>query len=453
MPAALFCFVFAVDEVSPNGMTADSLRAIPTAVSMVYWRTISLDHLKGYLTLPGVDEVTSHGHVYPIFPWATSLFAVPWVVADAALHKLGFGAGPLALVRTGDDWDLQVISMAAVVAATSVVIFHLAVRVLSMAPMRRRRRWALGVALVFAFATPAWSTASRSMWEHGPSMLCLSVALLYALRAQAGQRGWTGMGVALGLAYTIRPTDALVVMALGLWVLIWYRKHLWKVVVGAAVPLTVFVAVNLATYHQVLPPYFSQGGQFSVSWTFLDALAANLVSPARGLLIFVPLVVLSVVGVVVQYRRGAMTPFWWAVAAVLPAHLIVISAFANWWAGDAFGPRFFTDLLPLFVLLALPAVDHLAEHRFERQALVVGLVCAALVWSLGVEVQGATLRSSWCWNAEPVNVDLHPNNVWNWADPQFARGIRAIVFGPDRGTELLRDGVQAVGCPVEPVRP
>jgi hypothetical protein len=83
----------------------------------------------------------------------------------------------------------------------------------------------------------------------------------------------------------------------------------------------------------------------------------------------------------------------------------------------------------------------------------VALTVAALVWSVAVEAQGAILRSAWCWNNEPVEVDTHPSNLWNWSDPQFARGIRTVIWGPDRGSEFTRDGVDLLGCPTEPVRP
>ncbi len=451
-PLALFAVVFAVDEASPNGMESDSIRAVPTAVSMVLYHSINLDHFKGHLVKPHVALVITHGHIYPLYPWATSLFAVPWVFADLVLNKIGIGSGPLGLLRNTNNWEMQAFSMAVVVAATSVVVYWIAMRVLTI-ETPRRRRWAFGVALVFAFATPAWSTASRSMWEHGPSMLCLAAALLLALRAQEGLPGFTGMGVALGLAYTVRPTDALPVIILGLWVLGWHRRQFLRVVGGALIPLIVFVIVNLSTYHQILPPYFTQGQSFTLSSTFFDAFAADLVSPGRGLLVFLPLVGLSVAGVVILRRSHSLSPFWIAVAIVPVALLLLISAFKVWWAGDSYGPRFFTDLLPFFVLLALPAVDHIAQHRFERKTMVVAVVSVCLVWSLFVEVQGATLRSSWCWNVEPVNINAQPNNAWNWADPQFLRGIRVLIWGPDRSSEVVRAGVITVGCPLEPVRP
>ena len=450
-PLVLFAIVFAVDEGSPNGMESDSVGAVPTAVSMVMYHTINLDHFRGHL-VARIALVSSHGHIYPFYPWVTSLFAVPWVLADLVLNKIGIGSGPLGLLRFTNNWEMQAFSMAVVVAATSVVIYWTAMRVLTL-DEPRRRRWAFGVALGFAFTTPAWSTASRSMWDHGPSMLCLSVALLCALRAREGLPGFTGMGLALGMAYTVRPTDSLPVIILGLWVLGWHRRGFLRVVGGALIPLCVFVIVNLSTYHQVLPPYFAQDQSFRITPSYFDAFAADLVSPGRGLLVYVPLVGLSVAGVVILRRSHSLSPFWIAVTIVPVALLLLLASFKVWWAGDAYGPRFFTDVMPFFVLLALPAVDHIAQHRFERNSLVVAVVSIAFVWSLFVEVQGATLRSSWCWNVEPVSINAHPNNAWNWADPQFLRGIRVLIWGPDRSSEVVRAGVITIGCPVESVRP
>jgi hypothetical protein len=70
-----------------------------------------------------------------------------------------------------------------------------------------------------------------------------------------------------------------------------------------------------------------------------------------------------------------------------------------------------------------------------------------------VNAQGAILRSAWCWNNEPTDVDTHPGKLWDWSDAQFDRGIRTLVWGPDRSSELVRDGVDLLGCPSEPVRP
>ena len=483
--AVLAVVVFAVDMASPSGMTADPIRAVSVAVSLVHHHSLSLDRFQP-LPDPGFAITVVNGHTYPLFPWAVSLFAVPWVVLDDVAHKLGLTEGSLAMVRSGHDWGLQVVSMATVVAAATVVVYFIALRVLRLRPPTRRRRWAVAVALTFALATPAWSTASRAMWQHGPSMLCIAVGLLCALRAQAGRRGWMGMGAAFAASYAMRPTDSIVIIVIAAWVVLAQRRHLLAVVAGAVPPLVVLVGVNLAVYHQPLSPYYTGGQSFDVSGTMAVALAGNLVSPARGLFVFCPLVVLSVAGVVVRWRAGELTSFWKALAVIPVLQWIVISAFKHWWGGDSYGPRFFTDLVPVFVVLALPAVEVLARWmspardrvvvadgvgpeadgatgdgaddgvgadpagpRLRWRRALVALTIAALVWSVAVEAQGAILRSAWCWNNVPTDVDAHPSRLWDWSDPQFARGIRTLVSGPDRRSEFTRDGVDLLGCPTE----
>jgi hypothetical protein len=490
--------VFAIDMASPSGMTADPIRAVSVAVSMVHYHSLNLDRFQP-LPDPGYAITVVNGHSYPLFPWAVSLFAVPWVILEDVGHTLGLTEGSVAMVRSGHDWGLQVVSMATVVAVATVVVYFIALRVLRLQPPGRRRRWGIAVAMTFALATPVWSTASRAMWQHGPSMFCIAVGLLCALRAQSGERGWMGMGAAFAASYAMRPTDSVVIIVMAVWVVVAERRHLVAVVAGAVPPLVVLVGVNLAVYHQPLSPYYTGGQSFAVSGTMAVALAGNLVSPARGLLIFCPLVVLSVAGVVVRWRAGELTAFWKALAVLPVLHWIVISAFKHWWGGDSYGPRFFTDLVPVFVVLALPAVEVLAgwlaptavaaapsggaappggaesasigtgsttevvgtgavgptapASRLRWRRALVALTIAALVWSVAVEAQGAILRSAWCWNNEPVEVDAHPSNLWNWSDPQFARGIRTVIWGPDRGAEFTRDGVDLIGCPTEPVRP
>jgi hypothetical protein len=312
-------------------------------------------------------------------------------------------------------------------------------------------------------------------------MLCIAVGLLCALRAQAGQRGWAGMGAAFAASYAMRPTDSIVIIVMAGWVVVSQRRHLMAVVAGAIPPMAILVAVDLVYYHQPLTPYYTGGQAFDVSGTMAVALAGNLVSPARGLFIFCPLVVLSVAGVMVRWRAGELTAFWKALAVIPVLHWIVISAFKHWWGGDSFGPRFFTDLMPVFVVLALPAVEVLAgwmapsraqparvypapegspeaipvapPPRLRWRRVVVALAVVALVWSFAVNAQGAMLRSAWCWNNEPTDVDTHTAKLWDWSDAQFDRGIRTLVWGPDRSSELVRDGVDLLGCPSEPVRP
>ena len=99
-------------------------------------------------------------------------------------------------------------------------------------------------------------------------------------------------------AIAVRPTNAVpfgVVVLLLLWRA---RKALAGYVAGALVVAVPWVAITHAYYGTLLQPYYA-ANRLSLSSTFGEALAANLVSPARGLLIFSPVVLTAGGGVVV----------------------------------------------------------------------------------------------------------------------------------------------------------
>jgi len=459
-PAIIFVVVVGVDLASPSAITADSIFGVRVAYSVVHYHSIGLNHFSP-LVGPAADLQTVGHHVYPLFPWTVSLFAVPAVVILDGLHRIGIGPGAAWYLVGGRDWRIQIWSMAVVVGATTVIVYSIARRVLVALPDGQRARWSAGVALVFAFGTSAWSTASRSLWQHGPSMLFLSLAIVFALRASAQEAGgasaaWVGLGAALAGAYTVRPTNTIPLVVLGGWVVLTRRRAIAAVVAGAVPVAAVFLVVNRVAYHAWLPRYFRASSNFAVTGRVAEAFVGNLVSPSRGLLFFCPLVMLAGWGVAMQIRHGWRSPLWIAFAVIPVLHLCLISAFKQWWGGDSYGPRFLTDMMPFFVVLALPAVERLArpaQLSSSRRAWLVSMTAGLVLWSTFVQAQGATLRSAWCWNAEPVNVNLHPSHIWAWSDPQFLRGARRLVFGPARGSELRRAGVIDVGCPVEPVRP
>jgi hypothetical protein len=122
-----------------------------------------------------------------VFSWTVSLFVVPVVVVVDSVHGLGI------VDHVPSDWWVQVTAMSIVVGLTALVLETVALQVMRRGRFRERLRLA---ALVFAFSTSAWSTASRSAWQHGPSMLCLTVGLWALLRSErrAGAAALAGRG-------------------------------------------------------------------------------------------------------------------------------------------------------------------------------------------------------------------------------------------------------------------
>jgi hypothetical protein len=433
--AAVFVVVLTIYGVSPAAQNFDSYLGFPTAWEIVHHQTLYLDDLR-VPTVTGnyAYGTVSGGHHADTFPWADSLWLVPGVVAADAGHALGLSSSSRTLIERNHMDALQVACASTVTALAAVLVWLIAYRRLT-GDDRRRRRLATLVSLGFAVGTGAWSTASRAMWQHGPSLLALAVAVLMADRLASRSSGvrWRAavLGAALAAAYAFRPTNAVAVVGFTLWLVWRYRRLVAWELVGAAVVAVPWLLVNVATFGSMLPPYNS-GNRISLHSKYGEALLANLVSPSRGLLVYAPVVLFAVVGLVLGGARQDRS-LDFVLGACIVAHLFVVAGLEeHWWAGHAYGPRFMTDMMVLAAALATPAVDKLAvawrqPRRSGTVTMASGLAVVALGWSVFANSQGALTRVPLCWNVDPVNIDAQPQRVWAWSDPQFSLGVRRLA--------------------------
>jgi hypothetical protein len=206
------------------------------------------------------------------------------------------------------------------------------------------------------------------------------------------------------------------------------RKRVLPYLLTGGAWLAAFMIYSWRIYHALLPSYYKPGRlHFAAVWS---GLAGNLFSPSRGLLVCVP-IVLFIVYLLLRYRRTIVLP-WLTVAGlfVIATHLFATSATLQWWGGHAFGARFTTGLVPWFVLLAVLGVHamiraHAANpakralgHRIE-----IAFGCVLLLISGAINGSGALNRATWKWNTLPLNIDQHPERLWDWRQPQFLAGL------------------------------
>ena len=129
----------------------------------------------------------------------------------------------------------------------------------------------------------------------------------------------------------------------------------------------------------------------------------------------------------------------WLRAGRLLAVTVSVSAFPQWWAGHAFGPRFMTEAVPQLFVLALPAVDVVfdplrlragAPHR-RRAVIAAGVVVLLAVSSIGYHAIGSVFGASGCWSAYPVDIDSDPSRVWSITDAQVLEPVHRAL-DPER---------------------
>jgi hypothetical protein len=287
---------------------------------------------------------------------------------------------------------------------------------------------ALALALLFAFGTPHYPIHAGGLWTHNAVLPLVLVALLL-LAVRDGRHAWSA-AIPLGLAFITRPTTVPLIAVLSVYVLVRHRRQApAHALIGLSIA-AIFCAWSHYMYGALLPPYYvglhspSATEPFGFSRNVTTALVGNLVSPNRGLFVFVPVFLFSVWGIVHAFRSGGRhAALLRTLAIVVVAHWVIISCIASkWWAGWSFGPRNFMDVLPLFVVLLVPAIDAFGQLPGRARVAVGSVASLAVAWSLFVAVYGANATAPHDWSFQPLDVDRHPERLWQWHDMQIMRG-------------------------------
>ena len=118
-----------------------------------------------------------------------------------------------------------------------------------------RRAVAIGFTIVFAFGTEVWGTLTEGMWQHGPSILLLAMALAIVLRRW--RWGIPTAGVLMGLAIWNRPTNVLLVAPIALYMAFAFRRQVVAFACAMAVPLLLMAIYSYLYCGSVM--YLGQG--------------------------------------------------------------------------------------------------------------------------------------------------------------------------------------------------
>jgi hypothetical protein len=408
----VFLIVFGVHASSPVYQSSDSRWTLYLAASIVQEHDLDLDEYREVIPFGDYRTRYIDGRVLTYFPIGVPLLAVPF----AWLHRATESVGGLGFGAFSPEFEATVASF---FVAVCVVLFYLICRRSLDVPR------SLFLAFVFAFATSAWSTASRALWQHGPSMLMLCTTLYLALLAE--DRPWLIQFAGLPLAYSfvIRPTNSISVLLFSVFLFTKYRKYVPGYLGLSMVIAAPFLLFNLVRYHSFFPPYYAPG-RIGSSARFFQAVAGNVISPARGLFIYSPVLLLSVYGVALKARNGQLTKLDVTLICATIFHVLAVSSLPLWWGGHSFGPRFLTDMLPYWMYLTIPAVGAATQPTTARDWICAATIGLLTAYSVMVHYRGATDRATYDWNSEPVNVDEYPERLWDWGDLQYLRGFPAF---------------------------
>jgi hypothetical protein len=361
----------------------------------------------------------SHGHIVSPYPIGAVAIYLPLVAPQVWL---------LDLTRPGWDtnpvwaYNYACIMTKLATAGVAALVVALTTWLIGRLGMDRDAPWA-GLAL--ALGSPLWAIASQRAWQHGPAALALVAALLALARPiTRGHLLLAGLWSALLVA--IRPVDIAFAAALAFWVL-WYHPR-W---IAWFLPAPVALAAALLAYNVYFFGWVTGGQTYELAADTRDlftGLAGTLISPSRGLFIFCPWVALVLVllpWTVQKLPPGSVAR--WCLAAILPFGLL-IGAWRVWWGGHCYGPRFWTEAMPLFAVALAAALEWVRNRRPPVRHLFAAVFSLAISWSITGQALGA-----WChpsgWESIPNDIDRHPERLWDWHDSEITRCLGMSPHG------------------------
>ena len=207
------------------------------------------------------------------------------------------------------------------------------------------------------------------------------------------------------------------------------RVLLWTVV-GSTVFATIGVGLSQWAFGQPLPP--SVYNPSDVDGRDIPQRFWNLMtSPSRGLLVYCPYLVMVGYLLVAYWKYlGIGTKLLLPTGLAIGAHTAVLSAYNGWYGGSCYGPRYFSDVLPWFVLATAIAVGgwlRSPRSGFRwRKGLEAVLLAGLVGWAVFVHSRGAISWPAWEWNHRALREDVR-TAVMDWDHPQFLAGITFIV--------------------------
>jgi hypothetical protein len=392
--------------INENG---DSVPARLIPFSLLRFGRVTMDPFRADLAAVGGPRYYAleiDGKLVSYYPIAAALAPLPFYLPYYAW---------LALTGRTDHASLFAASGRAEKGAASVIASLAAALLFLLLEKRTALRWAIACSLAFGLCTSMWAVASQQLWQHGSCALCLVIGLAYLADWRRG-RHLAAAGLWLGMASAIRPPAVVYFAAGALWAMLsseragerrrralaWYGLGL--------VPLVLTAGYNLELFGQLLGGYRFNVGIFPRGNMVLGALGL-LMSPNRGILVFSPVVLPGLAGIVRAILRPMEDLFAAVFSAAAVIYFLIHAATSTWGGGWSFGGRYLIEILPVVALAACPSLPGLG--RWRRRALL-----ALAAWSLIVQLDGAFCYPASGWDSRMSDakgdIEAHAWDLQHW---------------------------------------
>jgi hypothetical protein len=352
----LFTLSFGVYLHATPSHTGDNIPSKLLPISIVEERNLDLDEFR-YAIYRGhyYCMTKKNDHFYSTYPIYPGITVTPFYAAvKLLLPEIFFLWKEEYSHRNGDLLNGFVQMMhsysAAIMSALAVVIFWLIGNRLGVSNII-----SLPTTMAFAFGTPMMSSLAAALWTHNASILFVLLALFFSASSDQNKQSNASLfsgGLCAAWAVACRPTTLISVTLLTLFILLKYRRRAFYFLLSFLLVVTAVSFLNLHRYGEIFGAYQDQVSQFTVPT--VERLYYLLMSPGRGLLVFVPCTFLLIFYIPRIFRKKVNLLTLCILAAA--GELALYSCWSVWWGGNCFGPRLLADCI-MWCLLAILAAN------------------------------------------------------------------------------------------------
>lgn len=385
-------------------------RYLPFAI--LHHHTVVLDPIAA-ITAQGHDhpywmvQVPAGGHVISLYPVVIPLLTTPlYIPAVMYIDVHGWTAWRLDFIAR----VMEKLS-ASLIAALSASLLYLLLR------RRVDERVSLLLTFAYAFGTTTWVISSQALWQHGMAELLVIGTLLSLTGAFSAPRA-IAAGFLCGLIAANRPPDAILAAALGVYALLWAGRRVWLFAAAAAIPIGLALFYNLTVAHNIAGGYGLRGKAAFFEHSMLSGIAGLLFSPTRGLLVFSPFLFFVVLAWRYWPRDRGERALLLLMSAAIVVQVLIYSK-TDWRAGSSWGPRFLTDVQPMFVWLLAPVVSRLRGSG--RICFLIAIGVAIAIEAIGAFCYtGATDAAIFAASEGPEAM----KPAWRWRNAPFIAALK-----------------------------
>jgi len=349
------------------------------------------------------NPVTKTGHLPNFYSVGPAMLWSPFLIVTH-LAVLGLGHLGWRIAPDGHSWPY----LAALTGATA--LYGFAGLFLSFALARKfvEERWAFWATIgvwfgsslpVYLYLLPAWS--------HTHSVFANALFLWYWLRTRGTRTSgqWLKLGLLSGLMMDVYQLNAVLILAVAYEALSTYAG-IWSSGAGRwemfAKAFRLHILYGLGALLGLLPTFVTRqivfGNPFSVgpytlrlwNWTS-PVFSLVLFSTSHGLLVFTPILVLALAGLI--YLRRLNQTVGTTCLLITLVFYWLISCFPWWYGAVGFGNRFFVSLTPIFILGLASCFAWAARLWPGARAASCRLIPVTLlfvIWNVGLVYQWQT---------------------------------------------------------------